>query len=98
MDQTNDDIFSALRQKVKQIIGRYEDQKAKAADLESKYTVLRSRVEKLEKELDDMNSKYNTLKMAKVLSSLPGEDVHETKIQVNRIVREIDKCIALLNR
>jgi hypothetical protein len=24
--------------------------------------------------------------------------VHETKIQVNRIVREIDKCIALLNR
>jgi hypothetical protein len=33
-----------------------------------------------------------------VLSSVPGEDVHETKIQVNRIVREIDKCIALLNR
>jgi hypothetical protein len=52
----------------------------------------------LESKLADLEKKHENLKMAKVLSSVPGEDVHETKIQVNRIVREIDKCIALLNR
>ena len=52
----------------------------------------------LENKLDELEKKYENLKIAKVLSSVPGEDVHETKLQVNRIVREIDKCIALLNR
>ena len=54
--------------------------------------------DKLESKLEEIGNRYETLKIAKVLSSVPGEDVHETKIQVNRIVREIDKCIALLNR
>ena len=52
----------------------------------------------LENKLEELNKKYENLKIAKVLSSVPGEDVHETKLQVNKIVREIDKCIALLNR
>jgi predicted nucleic acid-binding Zn-ribbon protein len=36
-------------------------------------------------------------KMAKVLESAP-EDVQQTKSRISQIVREIDKCIALLNR
>ena len=27
-----------------------------------------------------------------------GEETQDARIQINRIVREIDKCIALLNR
>jgi len=27
-----------------------------------------------------------------------SEDSHQAKLKINRIVREIDKCIALLNR
>jgi uncharacterized protein YlxW (UPF0749 family) len=76
----------------------YEEQKSKAIDLQKQNLELQKDVEKLEEELGDLDNKYENLKIAKVLSSLPGEDVHETKIQVNRIVREIDKCIALLNR
>ena len=76
----------------------YEEQKSKAIDLQNQNLELHQDVEKLEEKLSDLDKKYENLKIAKVLSSLPGEDVHETKIQVNRIVREIDKCIALLNR
>jgi hypothetical protein len=76
----------------------YEEQKSKAIDLQKQNLELQQDVEKLEEKLSDLDKKYENLKIAKVLSSLPGEDVHETKIQVNRIVREIDKCIALLNR
>jgi hypothetical protein len=51
------------------------------------------------KELDchDLNVKYENLKLAKVIQ-LSGNDLHDAKIKVNRIVREIDKCISLLNR
>ena len=98
MEPKSDEIFSGLRQRIRTIISLYEEQKTNAAELLKKNNELGERVEMLESKLEEINNKYETLKIAKVLSSVPGEDVHETKIQVNRIVREIDKCIALLNR
>ncbi len=98
MDPRHDEIFSSLRQRIKSLISLYEEQKMRADDYHRKNAELQVKVDQLEDKLGDLNKKYDNLKMAKVLSSLPGEDVHETKIQVNRIVREIDKCIALLNR
>ena len=98
MDTKSDEIFSGLRQRIRTIISLYEEQKSGAVVLIKKNSELRERVELLESKLEEIGNRYETLKIAKVLSSVPGEDVHETKIQVNRIVREIDKCIALLNR
>ena len=98
MDINSDEIFSSLRQRIKMVISLYEEQKVKTIELQKRNNTLSERVEILENRLDDLGKKYDNLKIAKVLSSVPGEDVHETKIQVNRIVREIDKCIALLNR
>jgi predicted RNase H-like nuclease (RuvC/YqgF family) len=98
MDVKYDEIFSGLRQKIKSLISMYEDQKSKAGDLQKQNLELHKEVERLEKKLSELDRKFENLKIAKVLSSLPGEDIHDTKLQVNRIVREIDKCIALLNR
>jgi predicted nuclease with TOPRIM domain len=98
MDVKYDEIFSSLRYKIKSLISMYEDQKSKVNDLEKKNLQLRQQAVELEDKLNELDKKYENLKIAKVLSSVPGEDVHDTKLQVNRIVREIDKCIALLNR
>jgi len=80
------------------LISLHEAQKSKAVEYQKKSIELQNQVHMLESKLADLERKHENLKIAKVLSSVPGEDVHETKIQVNRIVREIDKCIALLNR
>jgi hypothetical protein len=98
MDSKIDEIFSSLRQRIKSVIGLYEDQKSKNTELLKKNGELNDRIALLENKLEDLDKKYENLKIAKVLSSVPGEEVHTTKLQVNRIVREIDKCIALLNR
>jgi archaellum component FlaC len=98
MDSKHDEIVSSLRQRIKSIISLYEEQKNKNNGLRSKNQELIERIDILENKFEDLDKKYENLKIAKVLSSVPGEDVHETKLQVNRIVREIDKCIALLNR
>jgi predicted nuclease with TOPRIM domain len=98
MDIRHDEIFSSLRQRIRSIISLYEEQKGKVSELQKKNTDLQHQVAMLESKLDDLDKKYENLRIAKVLASVPGEDVHETKVQVNRIVREIDKCIALLNR
>ncbi|MBN1789189.1 MAG: hypothetical protein JW830_01745 [Bacteroidales bacterium] len=98
MDSKIDEIFSSLRQRIKSVIGLYEDQKSRNSELLKKNEELNERIASLENKLEDLDKKYENLKIAKVLSSVPGEEVHTTKLQVNRIVREIDKCIALLNR
>ena len=98
MDSRSEEIFSSLRQKIKSVVSLYEDQKSKASTFQNKNMELTEKVIVLENKLEELNKKYENLKIAKVLSSVPGEDVHETKLQVNKIVREIDKCIALLNR
>jgi peptidoglycan hydrolase CwlO-like protein len=98
MDNRYDEIYSSLRQRIKTLISMYESQKSKFIDLQKKNLDLQAEVENLGKQLTELEKKHDNLKIAKVLSSVPGEDIHDTKLQVNRIVREIDKCIALLNR
>lgn len=46
---------------------------------------------------EELVKKQEDLKFAKSLLGA-DDDPHEAKIKINRIVREIDKCIALLNK
>ena len=54
---------------------------------------LRDKSEKL----SDLEREYQRLKLAKALVNKSG-DKAEMKFRVNELVKEIDKCIALLNR
>jgi hypothetical protein len=48
-------------------------------------------------EIEDLSSKYQTLRLAKTIAPSP-DDGKNAKLQINKMVREIDKCIALLNK
>ncbi len=43
-----------------------------------------------------LKQNYTDLKTAATIS-LNGSDVNETKLRLSKLVREVDKCIALLN-
>ncbi len=45
----------------------------------------------------DLSKKNEDLKFAKSLAGV-DDGSHEAKIKINRLVREIDKCISLLNK
>ena len=58
---------------------------------------LKEQIRLLSLKNDEFARKQEELKFAKSL--LGGdEDSHEAKLKLNRIVREIDNCIALLNK
>jgi len=78
--------------------------KTKQDRLESENAKLKDRAAQLEIELKEVKSQsqnleknYDRVKLAKTLVSTSG-DKAEMKFRVNELVREIDKCIALLNR
>ena len=92
-----DDIVSSFDEKVEQVIRVAEGFKTSNRQLQQQVDELSGQLRVKSQEMEVLESKYQSLKLAKTLVSSP-EDVKNAKLQVNRMVREIDRCIALLNR
>lgn len=69
----------------------------KLKQLEQEYADLQSKFDGQQKQLEELKDKNNVLKMAKSLGE-SGEKSTEAKRRINELVKEIDKCIALLNK
>ncbi|MBO4373175.1 MAG: hypothetical protein J5826_09605 [Bacteroidales bacterium] len=95
MTNEKETILNEFKAKFKQLV-------AICDRLREENAMLRTKKESLEKELDNkadeitvLNSKYENLKTLNSLIS--GDNTHDTKIKLNRIVREIDKCLSLID-
>jgi hypothetical protein len=97
MTSEQHDLIIKLREQVRALIAKYEHQKKEKQLLFDENSELKHKLSVKEKECESINKKYDTLKLAKVFTGEDGE-THEAKVKVNKIVREIDKCIALLNK
>jgi hypothetical protein len=98
MDSSKEDLVIALKTRIQKIIDLYENQKKNNIELENNNKELNEKLILLENKVSDVEEKYENLKLARAIISPDEEGTHEARIKVNRIVREIDKCIALLNR
>ena len=98
MESSKEDLILTLKARIQKIIDLYENQKKINIELENNNQELKEKLILLENKVSDVEEKYENLKLARAIVSPDEEGTHEARIKVNRIVREIDKCIALLNR
>ena len=74
----------------------------KHEQLLGKYQTLNAEVEELKIELKEKNQQLLALndknKLLKLAKNVDGESTKEVKLKINEMVREIDKCIAQINR
>ena len=68
--------------------------KEQKIQLETKVSELKNTLEQQKAEIENFNEK---VKMAKSLGG-DSEKNTEMKLKINELVREIDKCISLLNK
>lgn len=52
----------------------------------------------LQNEINQLQEQVKLLKLAKQLEGDNVKDTKEVKLKINEMVREIDKCIALMNK
>ena len=52
----------------------------------------------LQNEINQLQEQVKLLKLAKQLEGGSVKDTKEVKLKINEMVREIDKCIALMNK
>ncbi|MCQ2268994.1 MAG: hypothetical protein MJZ83_09020 [Bacteroidaceae bacterium] len=50
----------------------------------------------LKEKNNELNVQYNNLKLARIIS-VSGQDLEASKKRLAKLVRDVDKCIALLN-
>ncbi len=86
-----------FKEKVQKVLNLYQRLKKENAELLKQKNELKIQLKNKDAELDFLKNKYNKLKLAKSILASTG-DKHDAKIKINSIVREIDKCIALLNK
>jgi len=81
--------------KVRQLLLQYKEQENRIALLESELTAKNEELNNLNSQLSKTQQDYNNLKMARMMS-LSDSDINDTKQRITRLVRKINKCIALL--
>ncbi|NDW18036.1 hypothetical protein D0T53_03780 [Dysgonomonas sp. 216] len=62
------------------------------AELQEKDKIAHS----LQIELAQMKMKYDNLKLAKAIQTGESDELQNAKLKLSRLVRDVDKCIALL--
>jgi hypothetical protein len=86
-----------LAEKIEQIILVADNLKASNVQLKQQVDELSEALREKNQDMEVLEEKYRNLRLTKTLITSP-EDIRNVKLQVNRMVREIDRCIALLNR
>ena len=92
-----DTTIAAIRTYVRELIDENNQLRSQSSQHAEELGQLRDHVSSLEAQLAEQSEKEQVLRMAQ---SLGGEaaDNSAAKRRINELVREIDKCIALLNK
>ena len=96
MNNPNIELVIRLESKIDRLVERYHTKKKEVGTLKNEINRLTAQLDDTNNSFSELKEQFNKLKMAKTIEA-SSADVHETKMRINQIVREIDKCIALLN-
>ena len=92
----NEKTLNTFAARVRQMILRFNDMKKENDDL---YTMIDERdaeIKKLQKQLAQAQTDYNSLKMAKMIEITDG-DMEGARKRLSKLIRDVNKCITLLS-
>ena len=97
MTDQEENLLADFKLKLKQIVAKQEMLKQEKSQLLEKIGNLEGTIVQLRQENSLIEQKYENLKLAKMLNASEDEN-KDAKNRIQKLVREIDKCIALLNK
>ena len=90
-------IVDGLEVKIKKLISLYEKEKQERELAVNENDKLKEELYEKQKVVKSLEEKIKIIKISKLVS-FSDEDNKKTKQKINEYVREIDKCIGLLNK
>ena len=90
-------IINNIEVKLGKIILKLGELQLEKSDLQKNNHALNERLQEKERQIASLQDKVKLMNISKSVDS-DSEDMKATRLKINEYVREIDKCIALLNK
>lgn len=89
------EAIHSLEDKLQNLLSNYEFLKNENEILLQNNTALQQQPLKKQQELENQKKEYDLLKVARTIDG-SSTDTKDTKLKINALIREIDKCIVQL--
>jgi chromosome segregation ATPase len=90
------EIIDTLENKIGKLFTKINSLEKNNQDLKIELTKAAATIQNQSKQIDELKSQYETLKIANALLG-SDDNKRETKLKINSLIREIDYCIAQLS-
>ena len=90
------EIVNGLEAKISNLIERQTVLQEKYKNLLQENKGLQHEVASRQRKIEDLENQYDSLRVARTMVG-SKEDKHMTKLKINALIREIDKCIVELS-
>lgn len=87
--------LEGIENKIKKLLYNYERLKSRSVTIQAEKEQLQNQVAELKIKLQQLEEENKKIQIAGILK---GYNTESARIKVNDMLREIDKCYALLNR
>ena len=89
-------VVDSLKAHVSRLIDENVSLKGERNSLNDRCVKLQSENRELQMKTAELERRIQVLELGESLSG--GDDKRKAKLQINRLMREVDKCIALMNK
>lgn len=89
--------LQVLNIKLEELLNRYRNLLNENEELKKKNEALRFMLQERENRIKELETEYERIKLTGALRG-DAENAQEARKKITELVREIDKCVALLNR
>lgn len=96
MTEEDKNLLDSFERKLRGVLFLYDKEKKENAILKQTIADKDSEIQALSSRIKELEARYANLKMARMIS-VNDDEIRDTKQRITRLVREVDKCIALLN-
>ena len=90
-------IINSIEAKLLNLINNFNQIQKENSDLQKNNYALNERLQEKERLIANLQDKVKLMNISRSVDS-DSEDVKATRSKINEYIREIDRCIALLNK
>ena len=92
----NEKTLTLFTTRMRQMILQYNETKQENNSLYAMVDERDAKIKQLEAKLDQAQKDYNSLKLAKMIE-ISTTDIEVAKKRLSKLIRDVNKCITLLN-
>lgn len=86
-----------IYKRTERLVSQHDKLKQELAQVQTENQQLKEQLKERDEKMGEIGHELSMVKVAKQLSAVPEEEKVELKKKINEFIREIDKCVALLN-